>query len=645
VRRPALGLLGIVILLAMSSGPAAAEPPRFVDYLYINASEGSASGGHVALRFGDQVFHFEHRPPGILIMARAQFDRFRYLYGDLENRTIQVSRIAVSDETYDLLLAQFSRRYIVQRQRLEVLAAARDDRKVLEALREHGVVAIDGLGLFGDAADSGAEAADRAPALDALRARVAARYGPGFIAGRIADLTARLAALEPEGPLSTVAADDEIRPPSYGFAARLQDMSQALAALDVLDAARPLRPDAIRSGSTGLPLKPGEAARLTRLADALEESLVRLMDTTRPDWGLSMLVGMARLIAHRETIETAHWRFLDAFAVDATVLPPIRTSRRRTHLAEIREDNRLRFEMARESLLEAVDVHDEFPEIDYARLESAANRWLEVSQALDEGRPLRVQAGVLLPARPGLPPAGRMPSYEGVPLTRAAATAAREEARLAAALERDYPYNLVTRNCVSEIFRELDAALARAAHTENEAVIREESIRRLGGHVAMVGSLNFVPQISALVVDDTYAVAEQVRFASYRERRLSEMGRDENPVWVFLRESNVVTSTLYRVQPRDSIFLLFTDDLVAPRPLFGAANLITGLAATAVGLTMLPVDSGEILWAGLRGAIFSLPELVFQNIRKGSFEPPADLTGLAPSPRGPSATAPRGGRP
>ena len=392
----------------------------------------------------------------------------------------------------------------------------------------------------------------------------------------------------------------------------------------MLDAARHLRPDAIRSGSAGLPLKPGEAARLTRLADALEASLVRLMDTTRPDWGLSMLLGMARLIALRETVETAHWLFLDSFPFDATVLPAIRTSRRRIHLTKIREDNRLRFEMARESLLGAVDVAGEFPEIDYARLESAANRWLEVSQALDEGRPLRVHAGVLLPARPGLPSARRMPSYDEVELTRAVETAAREEARLAAALERDYPYNLVTRNCVSEIFRELDVALARAAHTENEAVIREESIRRLGGHLAMVGSLNFVPQISALVVENTYAVAERLHFPSYRQRRLAEMRRDENAAWVFLRESNVVTSTLYRVQPRDSIFLFFTDDLVAPRPLFGAVNLVTGLAASAVGVTMLPVDGGETLWAGLRGALFSLPELVFHNIRKGSFEPPVD---------------------
>ena len=364
-------------------------------------------------------------------------------------------------------------------------------------------------------------------------------------------------------------------------------------------------------------------ARVTKLADALEESLVRLLDSTRPDWGLSMLLGMARLIALRETIETGYWVVLDAFPVDATVLPATRTSRRRARLTTIRENNRLELETARVSLLGAVDVADGFPEADYARLEAAANRWLELSQALDDGRPLRVHQGVLLPARPGLPPATWMPRYDRARLAQSLETVAGEEARLQVALERDYPYNLITRNCVSEIFREVDIALARAAQSKDEAVIREESIRRLGGHVAMVGSLNFVPGISALVVEDTYAVGDRLHFVSYRERRLAEMRRDENAAWVFLRESNVVTSTLYRTQPRDSIFLFFTDDLVAPRPLFGAVNLVTGLAASAVGLAMVPVDGGETLWAGLRGAVFSLPELVFQNIRKGSFEPPA----------------------
>jgi hypothetical protein len=33
---------------------------------------------------------------------------------------------------------------------------------------------------------------------------------------------------------------------------------------------------------------------------------------------------------------------------------------------------------------------------------------------------------------------------------------------------------------------------------------------------------------------------------------------------------------------------------------------------------MVGVDRGDTLWAGLRGMLFSLPELVFFNIRKGS---------------------------
>ena len=56
------------------------------------------------------------------------------------------------------------------------------------------------------------------------------------------------------------------------------------------------------------------------------------------------------------------------------------------------------------------------------------------------------------------------------------------------------------------------------------------------------------------------------------------------------------------------------------RPVFGAVNLVTGVAASAVGLVTAPFDRGKRLRAGLRGAFFSLPELVFQNIRKGSFQ-------------------------
>ncbi|HEY7202702.1 MAG TPA: hypothetical protein VIA61_00300 [Methylomirabilota bacterium] len=616
------GALGIV-LLAMSGAPATAAPPRQIDYLYINASEGSASGGHAALRFGDQVFHFEHRDPGIIVLAQNRFERFRHLYGDLENRTIWISRIPVSDETYDLLLARFSRHHMVQRQRLEALGAVRGDRALLEALARPGPVAIDGLGLFGEAgaADATDEPGPVEPALAALRARIDERFGTGFVAGLSADLQERLNALDPGTPRPAPAAEDDERllPPSYTFSERFRDTSQALAALDVLREARPLRSGAVRSGMP-IPLGDGEAAAVAKLADALEESLTRLLESPRPDWGLTLLLGMARLTALRHTVASGHWVVLDAFPADATVFPPSRVARRRARMSAIREENRVAFEEARVALLEAAD--GPFPEIRYARLEAAANRWGEVARALDEGGPLRVHAGVLLPARPGALPVARIPAYDPARLARAREAAARDEADAIAALERDYAYNVVVRNCVSEIFREVDRALAEAARSDDPDRVRAESVRRLGGHVELAGSLVFIPKMSSLIVDDTYAVSERERVPSYRDRRVAAMRREENPLWVFLRESNVVTSTLYRPQPRDSIFLFFTDDVVPARPLFGAANLVTGLAASAAGLAMLPVDGGEMLWGGLRGALFSLPELIFQNIRKGTFDLP-----------------------
>ena len=137
------------------------------------------------------------------------------------------------------------------------------------------------------------------------------------------------------------------------------------------------------------------------------------------------------------------------------------------------------------------------------------------------------------------------------------------------------------------------------------------------------GPLNFIPAISAVSVQSTYAVSDVDEVPSYRKARLARMYAGENPVWVYLRESNTLTSTLYRREPDDSAFLFFTDDTIAARPVLGALNLVAGLGVAAAGLAMLPVDRGDLLRAGLRGALFSVPELAFFNIRKGSFP---DLT-------------------
>jgi hypothetical protein len=114
-------------------------------------------------------------------------------------------------------------------------------------------------------------------------------------------------------------------------------------------------------------------------------------------------------------------------------------------------------------------------------------------------------------------------------------------------------------------------------------------------------------------------VSQVVELPSYRKSEVGRMYARENPVVVFARESNTLTSTLYEAAPEDSAFLFFTDDAVAARPLFGAINAAAALGVAVAGVATLPADGGARLVAGLRGMLFSLPELAFFNIRKGSF--------------------------
>src|SRR5438132_13727541 len=113
------------------------------------------SGGHAGLRVGDDVFHFEYRRPGILVLRRETFDEFRREYTGLENRTIEASRIPVGEATFRLVRERFRRRHLVQRRQLEVFDTLRADRRILEEMLQGGVE-LDGAGFFvgeGAAAD------------------------------------------------------------------------------------------------------------------------------------------------------------------------------------------------------------------------------------------------------------------------------------------------------------------------------------------------------------------------------------------------------------------------------------------------------------------------------------------------------------
>src|SRR5262245_51915967 len=287
---------------ALAAGLAAplASAAASLEFLHVEANEGGSSGGHVALRIGDATWHYQNEA-GLLVLVREDSLRFVHDYALLENRPIHVQRIELSPEAERRVRERFEARLVAQQSQLDALAALRAERELLaflvrrargEAAREGEGIPIAGAGYFAPTGPAGEE-----PALARLRERIARQRGAGFLEERTAALRRELSRLSPSahaGP-EAVRLDAETIPPARdGFGARAADLAAGITALRILAEARPLRAEAVWRSDDELPCLDADAERALRaFAGRLADSLPRLLDGTRPDWGTALLVGMA----------------------------------------------------------------------------------------------------------------------------------------------------------------------------------------------------------------------------------------------------------------------------------------------------------------------------------------------------------------
>lgn len=621
----AFGVLAALLFLSIT-GPAASAA-GFIDYLYVEANEGDSSGGHVAIRFGEETFHFQQESPGILRIRRHDAAAFTHIYAILGNRTIHESRIGVSDDTYSLLRGAFARLLMIQDAQAERREALHRDTELFERLlREESQgagggkeipVPISGLGYFrqGDAPSS--------PVLAQLRDRIIATYGEGFLNGKkvLAETTIRGLELRAAGKQAPISRDSY---PVFDatVSSRYDDALHGLVAVNMLEAAAPLQTGTFwPPEDDAFKLQPREREALQNFAAQLAADLVRLAASPRDDWGVPFLLGMARLEAIEASVSSGRLVLLDIFNPDAKV-PANQNTALRPYLPMMEHDLREIFLQKRQRLFAA----DSFQEADYAVMERSGNLLLDVERARVTGTPLRAvpqKAFPSLAATVKVPPPGE-PVQANLVHEEAAARAA--EADYAAELNRLYGYDLFRRNCVTEVFAVINRALSPEATGSagngpaagQAEPLRAESTKRLGGYIDASQGLDFIPFVSAGAVEKNYAVVESRDLPSYRAARLAEMKAHEATLKVFLRESNTITSSVYRPGPGDSAFLFFTDDHVALRPLFGIFNLLVGLGQGVAGVVTMPVEGPDRFLSGTKGVLFSLPELVFINLRKGS---------------------------
>ena len=110
------------------------------------------------------------------------------------------------------------------------------------------------------------------------------------------------------------------------------------------------------------------------------------------------------------------------------------------------------------------------------------------------------------------------------------------------------------------------------------------------------------------------------KIKSYRNFKINQLKQSKNNYIVNFREGNTLTSTIYKFNNDDSFFLFFTDRNKILRPFFGFFNLLSGFVETLLGVFTMPFDKGNRFQKGVQGTFFSIPELLFFNIRKGSFQ-------------------------
>lgn len=617
-RRPVFAAALMVLCLLVDCGAAAAG----VEFLYVNAGEGSASGGHAAIKFDDEVFHFQHVEPGLLRIFRDDFAAFRFNYGDRENRVIFGHRLAVDNEIAQTLRDAFNRRWMIQNQQFSEQADLRRDRELLIALTQISSdgkppsTELKGLGYFVDhyRAEAEPETASSRPAdsssLTQLRGALIERYGPELFRDRREQLWRQLQALNPSSTETAVEViEDRLSSNQPSLSRRYQSLLLNIAAIDLLAAgAMPREEVLIGVDASAMQLNADALAKLVEFRRSLFEQLTELPNSRRSDWGYPLLVGMARLHALDQSIETKR----------LTVIKRLQsqTSAESGPMPFPAEKLPAVAEFARDGLGRAIRrlaLSEPLNEQGYGALEIAADTVHEIDTALAGNRDL------LLPdvhATPALPAAA-----EVVPLPWADDSLTRAESAARAKLERYdqellrlYRYHLLRRNCVTELFRVVEQALG-----PDQAKLLELTPLSASSVGDGVPTLNPIPFAAFDWVGSHYRLQHSYVLKPYRDRLIERRYRFAPRFLIDLQESSVFSSSVYQWHAGDAAFAFFTQDAVWPRPLQGGVNLAVALGQTAYGLLAWPWTDTTALQKGLTGIAVSVPELLFFNIRKGSF--------------------------
>lgn len=571
----------------------------YLDFIYVDANTGQSSGGHSALRFDDTVIHFQYYPDEIFRVVRESYDRFSYSYNTYSNRTSKIARVAISERDLDKIRTGFEKLALIQFKHIKNLESIRADVQFLKEIQKpEKNIKIRTFGYFKKG---------EGPKPSSLKEELDSILGKGWLGKTRTRIKQELYSAVIEGKFILFSEAPAVQNGIYpfykeGVSSWFLPRLEKLSVLEILDAGYSLDPETIFL-SSGVSLSEEEKAKLISLRESLKLSIIELIQEENSNWGHGILVNLARFLVLEKSIQEQRPYFLVTFPESVSQITPTTWSKDKKSV-EASSDLLLEASKTfREERLKSENLTEE----NYLTWEDLENRDWELRTGLSRGISIRNTFDRLSPDLSGnfvfsFPTPGPEIISENLRLSK------KEESIYYENLKRFYTFKLITKNCTSEIFDSL------------EFILNEQEYQNvLGNRIDPHSSLTFIPFIAYDSIKEKWKVKEETLELSHRKASLEKI-YGSAPKWKsYLKESNVFSSSIYKPNPDDSSFIFFTDDIVLLRPIYGIVNLGWGIGNFATGIFTSPFDKGKRVTNGLQSAFFSLPELVFFNIRKGTF--------------------------
>lgn len=573
--------------------------PTTADFIYVDANTGQSSGGHTGIRVGNKVYHYQFFPDDIFHLVRESYDDFAFSYNILSNRTSVLTRLDWDPKEISILESGLNHLYLVQFKHLQNWEVLRKEAKFFEELNAPEKK----IGLRATAYFS---AKQNSKITKGFKEELQLKLGKQFLS----DLENRLKedVLSPESELAKTGfppLPEKISTNRFPFFTqgpylRIRDTLEGILLCQILREEWGLNAEMLISDRVEN-LSEKERELLESFFEKQKGTLLQILEERDPGWAFSALVALARMQAVRESLESGFPVFLSSFPEDSPLIQK-EAAMDREAVLHIGGETSAIVSLARRKISNLNSITEK----EYQIWEDATNRAFELQDGLAKAIPVRMYSGKLIPQRENfflismfLPGNGRLKELAEISKNR--------EMEYHSLLKKLYPFRLFSRNCTTEIIKSVQETFD----------IQERSFP--GKKIDTTLSPSIAPFYASHKISKEWKNSGDTVLLSYRRKKLGEILEKETSLTTQIRESFTFSSSVYRSNREDHFFPLFTDDVFWKRPLYGIVNFTAGVSLTATGVFSLPFDKGERLQKGFQSAFFSLPELVFFNIRKGTF--------------------------